>query len=123
MVRVDLQKRQFFLEAERGRSPRRRPPGTGFGLILRGGPGGGVFYGPGKYGHVTNVPHTLFRRQKPQPESLQVDVLALVGFLGAAAVDGEPQVGPQAQRLTGVVVAVRVGVAFQQPAPDAGRSR
>lgn len=50
---------------------------------------------------------------------MEVDVLALVAFTGAAAFQARSQKSPQAHRLTGMVVAIGIGIGFQQPAPVA----
>src|SRR3712207_2356647 len=63
--------------------------------------------------------HSSFLRPEAQSESIQINVLALLAVVGAAAVDGEAEVGPQAGGFAGVVVAVVVGVTLQQPAPAA----
>src|SRR5262245_13488810 len=62
----------------------------------------------------------LFRgRPDLHAEAFEVEVLALVGLAGAAAVNADAQEAPQARLLAGVVVAVGVGVGLQQPPPRA----
>src|SRR5438132_4677648 len=53
-----------------------------------------------------------------QAEAVQINLLRfLFTITGSAALDIEAEEGPQGQRFAGVIVAVRVAVAFQQPAP------
>src|SRR5206468_294066 len=52
-----------------------------------------------------------------QAEAVEVDVLALLGLADAAAVQADADERPQARGRAGVVVAVGVRVALQQPAP------
>src|SRR5262249_9726395 len=54
-----------------------------------------------------------------QSEPIEVDVLALFRLAEAAALQAEAEEAPEADGLAGVVVAVGVGVALQQPAPGA----
>ncbi len=46
-------------------------------------------------------------------ESVQVDILTLLGLAESAAVDAESQIDPKTGWLPGMVVAVSVGVAFK----------
>src|SRR6185437_4009684 len=52
-----------------------------------------------------------------QAKAFEINVLALLRFAGSAAFQADAQKAPHADRLTGVVVAVGVGIALQQPAP------
>src|SRR5437016_3435084 len=52
-------------------------------------------------------------------EAFEVDVFALFRIARAAAIDADAYDAPQAGGFAGVVVAVGIGVAFEQPAPGA----
>src|SRR5262249_22935859 len=60
----------------------------------------------------------LIRAGDADAEAVEVDVLALV-LAGAAAFETDAQEDPETGELAGVVVAVVVDIAFEEPAPDA----
>src|SRR6266568_5753640 len=61
----------------------------------------------------------LFGSRNPEPEIVQVEILALLALGEVAAIDADAQEAPQARLLAVVVVAVGVGIGFEQPAPTA----
>src|SRR6478736_5838913 len=59
----------------------------------------------------------LVRPPDPEAEPVQVDVLAALAFAGVSAVKRQPQEGPDARLLAGVVIPVGVGVGLDHPPP------
>src|SRR6266542_3323416 len=56
---------------------------------------------------------------QPQPEAGEVDPLAGLGVVEIAAVEADAEVDPDRGDIAGVVVAVLVGVPFDEPTVDA----
>ena len=66
----------------------------------------------------TPPPSLLLSTHDPHAEAVQVDVFhSLVGFAGCTAFERQAQEGEQAGFIAVVVVAVRIGVGFDEPAP------
>jgi len=54
-----------------------------------------------------------------EAEAVHVDVFAALAFAGGTALERQAQKAPEAGAVAGVVLAGRVGVGFDEPAPDA----
>ena len=55
-------------------------------------------------------------RPQPQPEAGEIDPFARFAFVEVAAVDADAQGDPEAGDVIGVIVAMLVGVPFEEPA-------
>jgi hypothetical protein len=52
-----------------------------------------------------------------EPKSVQVDLFGTLAIGGAAAFQRQPEECPNRRAFAGMIVAVRIGIGFDEPAP------